>query len=117
MTKISRFILPLLSIVASFFVSSLAIAESRVSVAISIEEPQHHYAKITLTYDNYAEQKAVFQLPTWRTGRYEIINLANGIRDFSAVDGKGNKLPWEKVNKDSWQVSDTLHKQVIISYQ
>jgi predicted metalloprotease with PDZ domain len=117
MTKIARFILPLLSIMATFFVSTQASAQTGVSVAINIEQPQHHYANITLSYDNYAEQKAVFHLPTWRTGRYEILNLANGIREFSAVDGEGNKLPWKKIDKDSWQVSNTLHKQVKISYQ
>ncbi len=117
MTKIARFILPLLSIMATLLLSSLANAQTNVSVAINIEQPQHHYAKVTLTYDNYAKQQAMFHLPTWRTGRYEIINLANGIRQFSAVDGEGNKLQWQKITKDSWQVSDTLHKKVIISYQ
>ncbi len=117
MTKIARFILPLLSIMATLLLSSLANAQTSVSVAINIEQPQHHYAKVTLTYDNYAKQQAVFHLPTWRTGRYEIINLANGIRQFSAVDGEGNPLQWQKIAKDSWQVSDTLHKQVKISYQ
>jgi len=117
MTKIARFILPLLSIMATLLLSSLANAQTSVSVAINIEQPQHHYTKVTLTYDNYAKQQAVFHLPTWRTGRYEIINLANGIREFSAIDGEGNQLPWQKIAKDSWQVNDTLHKQVKISYQ
>jgi len=117
MTKIARFILPLLSIMATLLLSAVANAQTSVSVAINIEQPQHHYAKVTLTYDDYAKQQAMFHLPTWRTGRYEIINLANGIREFSAVDGEGNPLPWQKIAKDSWQVSDTLHKQVKISYQ
>ncbi|OUR59688.1 peptidase M61 [Colwellia sp. 39_35_sub15_T18] len=109
--------LPLLSIMATLLLSAVANAQTSVSVAINIEQPQHHYAKVTLTYDDYAKQQAMFHLPTWRTGRYEIINLANGIREFSAVDGEGNPLPWQKIAKDSWQVSDTLHKQVKISYQ
>ena len=117
MTKIARFILPLLSIMATLLLSTIANAQTNVSVAINIEQPQHHYAQVTLTYDNYAKQQAVFHLPTWRTGRYEIINLANGIREFSAVDGQGNQLQWQKIAKDSWQVNDTLHKKVKISYQ
>ncbi len=116
MTKVARFILPLLSFIVTLLVGTQT-AQAAVLVAISIEQPQHHYAKITLTYENYADHEAIFNLPTWRTGRYEILNLANGIREFSAVDGKGNKLPWKKINKDSWQVTETFHKQIQISYQ
>ncbi len=92
-------------------------AQARVSVNIAIEQPQHHYAQITIKFDEFTNKQANFHLPTWRTGRYEIINLANGIRAFSAVDGSGNSLQWKKIDKDTWQVQDTLNKKVVISYQ
>lgn len=117
MTKIARFILPILCVFSVFFVSSLVNAQTPVSVAITIEQPQHHYAEVTISYDNYAKQQGVFHLPTWRTGRYEILNLANGIRNFAAVDDEGNKLAWRKIDKTSWQVNNTLHKRIKISYQ
>lgn len=117
MIKIARFILPILTFLSVIFTSSSVNAQSHVLVEIDIKEPQHHYARVKVTYENYENQQAVFHLPTWRTGRYEILNLANGIRDFSAIDGDGNELLWKKINKDSWQVSNTLHKNITISYQ
>ncbi|WP_114324727.1 PDZ domain-containing protein [Candidatus Colwellia aromaticivorans] len=93
------------------------IAQANVSVNIRIDQPQHHYAQITIKFDKFNRQKTNFYLPTWRTGRYEIINLANGIREFSAMDESGNTLKWKKIDKDTWQVQDTLDKKVEISYQ
>ncbi len=91
--------------------------KASVSVNISIEQPQHHYAQITIEFDKFKREQTNFHLPTWRTGRYKIINLANGIRQFSAVDGNGVPLKWKKIDKDTWQVQGTLDKKIAISYQ
>jgi len=92
-------------------------AQNYVTVDISIEQPQHHYAQVTLSFDALNQKKVILTLPTWRTGRYEILNLSNGIREFSAVDSFGQKLPWQKIDKDSWQINNTQGKNVQISYQ
>jgi len=91
--------------------------KANVSVNISIEQPQHHYAQITIEFDKFKREQTSFHLPTWRTGRYKIINLANAIRQFSAVDGNGVPLKWKKIDKDTWQVQGTLNKKIAISYQ
>jgi predicted metalloprotease with PDZ domain len=91
--------------------------QANVLVDITINEPQHHYAQVTIEFDKFTTEKATFYLPTWRTGRYEIINLANGIRKFSAIDSQGNKLDWQKIDKDTWQVQGALNKKIQISYQ
>ena len=118
MSKVSYFLLPLSSIIFAFLCFfSFSKAQANVLVSINIEEPQHHYAQITIKFDRFTRKQANFHLPTWRTGRYEIINLANGIRKFSAVDESGNPLKWNKIDKDTWQVQGTLDKQVEISYQ
>jgi predicted metalloprotease with PDZ domain len=99
------------------FITPFFTVNAKVLVNINIEKPQHHYAQLTIEFDKFNRQKTSFHLPTWRTGRYEVLNLANGIRDFSAVDGSGNSLKWKKIDKDTWQVQDTLNKKVKISYQ
>ncbi|MFT5760426.1 MAG: putative metalloprotease with PDZ domain [Alteromonadaceae bacterium] len=121
MSKVSHFLLPISSVfyVFLFFLcfSAFSNAQASVLVSINIEEPQHHYAQITIKFDKFNRKQTSFHLPTWRTGRYEIINLANGIRKFTAVDESGNALKWKKTDKDTWQVEGTLDKQVEISYQ
>ena len=116
-SRISRLITVVKSIIIMLFFVHCSATQANVLVNISIEEPQHHYAKISIKYDKFNHSTVEFNLPTWRTGRYEILNLANGIRKFSAVDGRGNILKWRKTDKDTWQVQDTLNKKVEISYQ
>jgi predicted metalloprotease with PDZ domain len=118
MSKVSYFLLPLSSIViAILYFFSFSNAQANVLVNVNIKEPQHHYAQITIKFDKFNREQTNFYLPTWRTGRYEIINLANGIREFTAADESGNPLKWKKIDKDTWQVQDTLDKKVEISYQ
>lgn len=124
MSKMSYFSLPVSRIITAvkavmimlYFVHCSTV-QANVLVNISIEEPQHHYAQLSIKYNKFNRNITNFHLPTWRTGRYEILNLANGIRAFSAVDGSGNPLKWKKIDKDTWQVQDTLDKKVEISYQ
>jgi len=120
MTKISFLFRPhrmFLALVVSFLFVNASLVQASVVVDINIEQPQHHYAQITVSFAEFTSEQTSFHLPTWRTGRYQIINLANGIREFSAVDGQGNELDWQKLDKDTWQVQGTLHKKVQISYQ
>ena len=120
MAKISFLFYPLRTfsaLLVCFLFANVSLVQASVAVDINIKQPQHHYAHITVSFDEFASEHTNFHLPTWRTGRYKIINLANGIREFSAVDGQGNKLDWQKLDKDTWQVQGILHKKVQISYQ
>lgn len=118
MSKVSSFIFSFYFIVfTALSLFFLGRAQAEVVVNINIEQPQYHYARVTIKFDKSANTHTRFHLPTWRTGRYEILNLANGIREFSAVDENGNTLEWHKIDKDTWQVENTLDKEVEISYQ
>jgi predicted metalloprotease with PDZ domain len=114
---VNRIAIALKTIIVMFFLGVCSTVHANVSVNITIEQPQFHYAQIKIKYDEFSHNNVNFHLPTWRTGRYEILNLANGIRDFSARDEKGNPLKWKKTDKDTWQVLGTLHKKIEISYQ
>ncbi|MGL1959447.1 MAG: PDZ domain-containing protein [Colwellia sp.] len=104
-------------LIVLFFIGQIPITKAAVGVNISITQPEHHLAKITLTFEKSKKNKTDFHLPSWRTGRYEILNIANGIRHFSAKSDQGKKLSWHKIDKDTWQVDNTAHKKIQISYQ
>lgn len=91
MNKITQ-LLALILLTLSFSVFS------QVNVSINVDNPEHHLATITLEFSALKNAETTdFYLPTWRTGRYEILNLANGIRDFSAKDEQGRALTWRKL--------------------
>lgn len=114
MTKIPLLFKVLLTILVSIYINE---AQADVTVNIVIEKPQHHYASVSIGFNKLSTENASFHLPTWRTGRYELLNLANGIRDFTAFDSEGNELEWKKLDKDTWEVQNTLNKNVRINYQ
>lgn len=114
MDNLSLLFRTFLILIVSFFTFNV---KADVKVDISIVNPHHHYASIKVIFDKLTTSKANFHLPVWRTGRYEILNLANGIREFAAVDSEGNQLEWQKIDKDTWQVQNTLNKNITLSYQ
>jgi predicted metalloprotease with PDZ domain len=101
---------------AWFSLLMLGTSQAEVIVDVSITEPAHHLAQVTLTLPVTKQNSLILQLPTWRTGNYRILNLANGIRLFSA-SADGQALEWRKVDKSSWQIDAVAGKQVTVSYQ
>lgn len=117
MSKIFLLFRSWVSVVIYCLTFSAISAHAAVVVDITIDQPQHHYAQVAIEFDTSTSSEVDYHLPVWRTGRYEILNLANGIRNFTAADSQGNQLPWRKLDKDTWQVQQTLNKKITISYQ
>lgn len=96
-------------------VSTTAFAD--VNYTLHITEPAHHLAEVTATFPKSSGLAVDFKLPAWRTGRYEILNLANGVSHFEAKDSKGRALTWEKVEKSTWRVHLDKPDEISLSYQ
>lgn len=94
--------------------SSSLIAD--VKYQLSIENGEHHLGKVTATFPA-GNEKLNISLPSWRTGRYEILDMANGIRLFDAQDATGNPLNWQKIDSNTWQINADPSSTVNISYE
>ena len=82
---------------------------------VSVTDPAHHLARVTLTQQKPAGTM-VLQLPTWRTGRYQILNQADNLRQLSAtLDGKAVVL--SKVDKSRWQLASKVAGKLVVTYQ
>jgi len=102
-----------LSVAAALSHSAMA----DVNYSLSITEPAHHLGNVSVEFPQTAQAHLDVKLPAWRTGRYEILNLANGVRYFSAKDDDGKALKWEKVNASTWRVHLNEPTEVNIDYQ
>ncbi|NVJ61017.1 MAG: M61 family metallopeptidase [Gammaproteobacteria bacterium] len=91
-------------------------ASPSVEYRISIEQPVHHLATVEVDFPEHKTDTLVVQLPAWRSGRYEILDLANGIRDFSVSAKRGKVVKWEFLDKSSWKIK-TDGQAVTVSYQ
>lgn len=92
-------------------------AFAEVKVNINIDNPEHHMATVTLNLPEHKGDYVEVKLPAWRTGRYEILDLANSIRQFDADDSAGNDLDWQKIDKSTWRITNPAGGPVSVSYQ
>ncbi|WP_286262462.1 M61 family metallopeptidase [Thalassotalea atypica] len=107
---------PLKYLAGALALSAIFQSTADVAVNIDLSEAEHHYALVELQLPQSTKASVDFHLPVWRTGRYEILNLANGIREFHA-SSKNKQLTWNKIDKDTWRVSGDLSKGFNITYQ
>jgi predicted metalloprotease with PDZ domain len=72
---------------------------------LSYTSPNTHYLDIVFKLDNNFEEDVYLQLPSWRPGRYEIINFAKNIQKIKVLDDLGNPISFKKISKDRWHVT------------
>jgi len=92
------------------------LTHATVDYHIDLTTPQHHLGKVTMTLPSGDTQSTVM-MPAWRTGKYKILNLANGVRDFKAQDSDGKVLTWHHNDKSSWQINNPSGGEITVSYK
>jgi predicted metalloprotease with PDZ domain len=100
--------------------STLALAahaEARVDYAIDLTAPEHHTGKVSIDFPTTSGAYLDVKMPAWRTGRYNILNLANGVRGFTATDRAGRPLRWEKIDKSTWRIHRAAGTPVRVGYE
>jgi predicted metalloprotease with PDZ domain len=101
-----------------FLLQSPVIAKPAIAYTVDVTEPSHHLMEVSLEFDMLANSDTTLYLPAWRTGKYQILNLAKDIRHFTAVDMlTGKNIPWKKIDKSGWQISKSDAKNVKVTYQ
>lgn len=92
-------------------------AFSEVKYNLNITNAEQHLADVSIEFPISDSNTIDVALPTWRTGRYEILNMANGLRYVRAVDEHGNALTITKKDSHTWQVTNVAGKRMSVSYQ
>jgi predicted metalloprotease with PDZ domain len=95
--------------------SSFAYADVKYQVRIT--NAAQHLAEVTVEFPAVQSKTLDVQMPIWRTGRYEVLNLPKNVRVFTATNGKGKKLDFVKTDKSTWQVKTSPGDTVKVSYE
>ncbi|WP_445781177.1 M61 family metallopeptidase [Shewanella sp.] len=88
-----------------------------VNYHIDINQSIHHLAQVSVSFPQSQSSELVVNLPVWRTGRYQVLPVADGVRLFNATDSKGHALPWRRTASGEWTVSLTKPTAVKVTYQ
>lgn len=84
---------------------------------LSAPQPIAHFVEIEMHVSGIDNSEVLFQLPSWRPGRYEIGNFARNVRKWKAYNSKNESLAFRKVSKDCWCVSTDGAQELIIKYE
>jgi predicted metalloprotease with PDZ domain len=94
-----------------------ATARADVDYQLRITNAAQHLAEVRATFPASPGPTLDVQMPNWRTGRYNILNLANGVRMFKAFNAKGEALAVTKSDKGTWQVATRPGDAVTVQYE
>lgn len=84
---------------------------------LRITDAAQHLAEVEARFPPSASGTLDVQMPNWRTGRYNMLNLANGVRLFTAHNEKGETLPVQKTDKGTWRVQARAGDSVTVRYE
>lgn len=92
-------------------------AAADVQYQIKMTNPAQHLAQVDIIFPASSGKTLDVQMPIWRTGRYEVLNLSKNVRQFTASNGKGKALAFNKTDKATWQIQTKSGEAVHISYE
>jgi predicted metalloprotease with PDZ domain len=87
-----------------------------IEYTVSMENPNNHYFKVTLTYSGVREKLVELKLPVWTPGYYMIMDYPKYVVNFKVTDGSGLDLFWEKTSKNSWKINTGKSEILKVSY-
>ena len=100
-----------------FLLTSTVAGQNSVQYSLRISNATQHSAEVNARFPASASPDPIVQLPNWRTGRYEILPLANGLRRVTAKTADGKSVPIRKTDKATWQLSLPAGVPYQISYE
>lgn len=110
MLKLKTILLPLL------LFTSLTLAKPDISYKVSWDGGNRHTFTVEMTISNVSSDLLDIRMPSWRPGRYTMQNFSGNVTEFSAKSEDGKIQPFEKIDKDTWQIKTNGAKTIIATY-
>ncbi len=84
-----------------------ALDSPSVEYVVRIDSPQTQMIDVSMTLRGVKTASIDVMLPVWRPGRYQVLDLAGGVREVSAEGlwSGGRALAVESIDKATWRVS------------
>lgn len=98
-----RLVIPLL-LTALVCLRPHALAEPGVRYTLILDRPQTQTLRVLMEIDRAAGPEVTVQMPSWRPGRYVILDPASEVRWFVARTRDGRELATGKTDKSTWVI-------------
>src|SRR5438093_13723820 len=88
-----------------------------VEYTVSLTAPQTQMVDLRMVIRNVAGPMLDVAMPVWRPGRYQVLDLAGGVRGVRAVTSAGRSPPIVKTDKTTLPITTREPGEVPASYQ
>ena len=89
-----------------------------IGYTVSMSKPWTHLLEVEMNIKwEQMPDKVELKMPVWTPGSYLIREYARHVQDVEVQDPAGNKLAWQKINKNTWQIDAGQNKELIIKYR
>ncbi len=95
----------------------IRVDENEVVYHVDLTRPHTQTLDVTLTLPTRGVESEEVMLPTWRPGRYTILNPASTVLQVRATDADGGELDIEKTSKSAWRVETGGSSEVNVHYR
>jgi predicted metalloprotease with PDZ domain len=106
-----------LGICLALIAVSASFAAPTVSYLLAMPKPSSHLFEVTLRIEGSKTPLVDVAMPAWSPGAYGIGNYERNVQEFSAADGAGKALPFEKTDKQTWRIARGSDQTVIVKYK
>ncbi len=117
MIKSRSFQFLVLGVCLILIVVSAALSAPTVSYVLAMPKPSSHLFEVTLRVEGLKTPRVDVAMPAWSPGSYGIGNYERNVQEFSATDGTGKSLPFEKTNKQTWRITQGGDSTVVVKYK
>ncbi|WP_027137289.1 M61 family metallopeptidase [Gaetbulibacter saemankumensis] len=76
-----------------------------IETSINLTQVTNDKAPVTINPGRFTQETVTYRLPRVVQGTYSVSNFGNYIDDFKAYDYKGNEMPVERTDKNTWTIT------------
>ncbi|MBZ5534598.1 MAG: PDZ domain-containing protein [Acidobacteriia bacterium] len=97
--------------------TSSAAGAPSVSYLLAMPRPSSHLYVVTIHVEEIEEPFIDVAMPAWSPGAYIVGNYAKNVQEFSADDGAGSPLRFEKLDKQTWRIHREKNRSLDVHYK
>ena len=75
-----------------------------IAYRVAMPDPASHLFDVQMDIGRVSGEVVKLQLPIWSPGRYGRMDFAKNVQEFSATNGAGMRVRWDKENGSLWRV-------------
>jgi predicted metalloprotease with PDZ domain len=107
-----------IALVALLLPAAVSAAERPAAITFTVSAPEAaaHLFHVVMRCEHLRGEEAEFRMPAWTPGYYGLFDFAGNVRDFSASDGTGRELAWQKSSANGWRVRTGGASSVALKY-